>query len=144
MLLGTCCISFSRIYILWKFWGRVGLHFVQILSVWPNWFDFKPNIIIINHQFEISGTRVEYMDREKRAYKHEIWSYRICAKTLIITHTCVSRGTRCLKVVGSPLQLVYFVYAGIESPGEVMRTCRLVGAFPTRRCYKNFRHTPML
>ena len=33
---------------------------------------FKPDTIIINHQLELSGTRVKYMDHEKRAYKHEI------------------------------------------------------------------------
>ena len=31
-----------------KVLGRVGLHFLQILSVWQNWFDFKPDTIIIN------------------------------------------------------------------------------------------------
>ena len=41
---------------------------------------FKPDTIIINHQLELSGTRVKYLDREKRAYKHEIWSYRISEK----------------------------------------------------------------
>ena len=60
--------------------GRVGLHFLQNLSVWQNWFDFKPDTIIINHQLELSGTRVKYLDHEKRAYKHEIWSYRISEK----------------------------------------------------------------
>ena len=35
----------------------------------------KPDTIIINHQLELSGTRVKYLDQEKRAYKHEIWSY---------------------------------------------------------------------
>ena len=49
------------------FWGRIGLHFLQILSVWQNWFDFKPDTIIINHQLELSGTRVKYLDHEKRA-----------------------------------------------------------------------------
>ena len=58
-------------------------------------------------------------------------------KPLIIAHSGVSRETGCLKVVRSLLQLAYFVYAGIESPGEVMRTCRLVGAFATRGCNKN-------
>ena len=58
-------------------------------------------------------------------------------KPLIIAHSCVSRETGCLKVVRSLRQLAYFVYAGIESPGEVMRTCRLVGAFATRGCNKN-------
>ena len=33
---------------------------------------FKPGIIIINHQLEFSGTRVKYLDHEKRAYKHDI------------------------------------------------------------------------
>ena len=28
--------------------------------------------IIINHKLELSGTRVKYLDHEKRAYKHEI------------------------------------------------------------------------
>ena len=58
-------------------------------------------------------------------------------KPLIIAHSGVSRETRCLKVVRSLLQLAYFVYARSESPGEVMRTCRLVGAFATRGCNKN-------
>ena len=51
-------------------------------------------------------------------------------KPLIIAHSGVSRR---LKVVQSLLQLAYFVYARSESPGEVVRTCRLVGAFP--RCH---------
>ena len=54
-------------------------------------------------------------------------------KPLIVAYSGVSRETRCLKVVGSLFQLAYFVYARSESPGEVMRTCRLVGAFATRR-----------
>ena len=58
-------------------------------------------------------------------------------KPLIITHSGVSRETRCLKVVQSLLQLEYFVYARSESPGDVMRTCRLVGALATRLCNKN-------
>ena len=58
-----------------KFSGRVGLHFLQIVSVWQNWFNFKPDKIIINHQLEFSGTRVKYLDHEKRAYKHEIISH---------------------------------------------------------------------
>ena len=58
-------------------------------------------------------------------------------KPLIIAHSGVSRETRCLKVVRSLLQLAYFVYARSESPGEVMHTCRLVGAFATRRCNEN-------
>ena len=58
-------------------------------------------------------------------------------KPLINAYSGVSRETRCLKVLRSLLQLAYFVYARGESPGEVMRTCRLVGAFATRRCNKN-------
>ena len=56
-------------------------------------------------------------------------------KPLIIAHSGVSRETRCLNVVQNLLQLAYFVYARSESPGEVMRTCRLVGVFAMRRCY---------
>ena len=41
---------------------------------------FKPGILIINRQLEFSGTRVKYLDHEKRAYKREIWSYRISEK----------------------------------------------------------------
>ena len=58
-------------------------------------------------------------------------------KPLIIAHSGVSKETRWLKVAWSLLQLAYFVYARSESPGEVMRTCSLVGAFATRRCNKN-------
>ena len=53
-------------------------------------------------------------------------------KPLKIAHFGVSRETRCLKVVWSLLQLAYFVYARSESPGEVMRTCRLDEDFATR------------
>ena len=41
---------------------------------------FKPDTIIINHQLELSRTRVKYLDHEKSAYKHAIWSYRISEK----------------------------------------------------------------
>ena len=58
-------------------------------------------------------------------------------KSLIIAHSGVSRETRCLKVAQSLLKLAYFVYARSESPGEVMRTCRLDRAFATSRCNKN-------
>ena len=99
---------------------------------------FKPDTIIINHQLEFSGTRIKNLDHEKRAYKHEILVYRISEKnSRIIAHSGVSRETRCLKVVWSLLQLAYFVYARSESPGEVMRTYRLVVVFATRRCNKN-------
>ena len=58
-------------------------------------------------------------------------------KYLIIADSGMSRETRCLKVVRSLLQLAYFVYARSESPGKVMRTCVLVGAFGTCGCNKN-------
>ena len=58
-------------------------------------------------------------------------------KALIIVHSGVSGETRCLKVVRSLLQIAYLVYARSESPGEVMRTCRLVGALARSRCNKN-------
>ena len=58
-------------------------------------------------------------------------------KPLIIAYSGVFRETRCLKSVLSLLQLAYFVYVRSESPGEVMRSCRLVGAFATGRCNKN-------
>ena len=58
-------------------------------------------------------------------------------KPLIIALSGVPSETRCLKVVRGLLQLAYFVYARNETPGEVRRTCRLVGAFATRRCNKN-------
>ena len=50
-------------------------------------------------------------------------------KPLIIAHSGVHREALCLKVVWSLLQLAYFVYARSETDGEVMRTCRLVGAY---------------
>ena len=56
-------------------------------------------------------------------------------KPLIIALSGVSRETRCLKVIRSLLQLAYFVYARSESPGEVMHTCRLVGALAIRPAY---------
>ena len=58
-------------------------------------------------------------------------------KPLIIAHSGVSRETRCLKVVWSLIQLAYIVYTRGESPGKVMRSCRLVGAFATGRCNMN-------
>ena len=58
-------------------------------------------------------------------------------KPLIIAHSGVSRGTRCLNVVQSLPQLAYFVNARSESPDEVMCKYRLMGAFATRGCNKN-------
>ena len=66
-----CCEGFrgGQVCTFYKFclYGKTGLI-------------FKPDTIIINHQLEFSGTRVKYMDHEKRAYKHKIWSYRISEK----------------------------------------------------------------
>ena len=42
------------------------MQFLKIMSVWQNWFDFKPDTIIINHQLEFSGTRVKYLDHIMR------------------------------------------------------------------------------
>ena len=47
-------------------------------------------------------------------------------KTLIIAHSAVSKS--CWRL----LQFAYFVYARSENPGEVVHTCRLIGAFATR------------
>ena len=58
-------------------------------------------------------------------------------KPLIIALSGVSRGTRCLKVVWSLLQLAFFVYARSISSGEAMRVCRLVGALATHGCNMN-------
>ena len=63
-----------------KVLGEGSLYFLLILSLWLNWFDFKPDTIIIHHQLEFSGTRVRYLDHEKRTFKHEIWSDRISEK----------------------------------------------------------------
>ena len=45
---------------------------------------FKPDTTIINHQLVLSGTRVKYLDHEKRAYKHEIWSYCIIIRKSLL------------------------------------------------------------
>ena len=65
--------------VLGRVWGRVGLHF-KVCLYCKTGLIFKPDAIIINHQLELSGARVRYLDHEKRAYKHEIWSYRISEK----------------------------------------------------------------
>ena len=118
-----CCESFrgGEVCTFFKFClcGRTGLI-------------FKPDTIIY-HQLELSGTRVMYLDHEKRAYKHEIWSHRISEKASnnrLFWHVQS-------EVVWSLFQLTYIVYVRSESPVEVMRTCRLVRAFATRRCNKN-------
>ena len=50
---------------------------------------------------------------------------------------CQTERCHTLSNKTSQLQLAYLVYARSESPGEVMHTCSLVGAFPTRRRNKN-------
>ena len=77
--------------------GKVCTFFKFCLCGKTGWI-FKPDTIIINHQLEFSGTRVEYLDHEKRAYKHEIISH-IRKKPQITPHYGASRETRCLKVV---------------------------------------------
>ena len=89
------------------------MHFLQILSVWQNWFDFKPDTII-HHQLELSGKRVKYLDHEKRAYKHEIWSYCISEKASDNRSFWRVQG----EVVWSLLQLAYIVYARREHAGS--------------------------
>ena len=126
MLLGTCCISFSGIDMLWKVWGREGLHGKSGLI-------FKPDTVIINHQLEFSGT----MDMRKGHTNMRFCLIAYPQKPLIIAQSAMPRGTRCLKVVWCLLQLAYFDYARSKNPGEVMRTCRLVGASATGRCNKN-------
>ena len=66
-----CCDSFGG--------GEVRTSFKLCLSG-KTGLIFKPDTIIINHHLELSGTRVKYLDHEKMAYKHEIWSYRISEK----------------------------------------------------------------
>ena len=55
-----------------KFSGRVGLHFFKFFLYGKTDLIFKPDTIIIYYQLEFSGTRVKYLDHEKRAYKNEI------------------------------------------------------------------------
>ena len=57
-------------------------------------------------------------------------------KSLIIAHSGVSKEIRCLKVVKLEFSSTCILCL-CESPDEVMRTCRLVRAFATRRCNKN-------
>ena len=75
---GPAAFHFRNEYVV-KVFGEGRFALSSNLSVWQNWFDFKPDSII-NHQSEFSGKRVKYLDHEKRAYKHEIWSYRIFEK----------------------------------------------------------------
>ena len=109
-----------------KFWGRVGCTFFKFCLYGKTGLVFKLETIIINHHLEFSGTRVKYLDHEKRHTNMISGLIAYPQKPLIIAHSGVYRGTRCLKVVLSLLQLAYFVYVRRESPGEVMHTCSLV------------------
>ena len=60
-----------------KVFGEDRFALSSILSLWQNRIDFKPDTIIINHQLELPGTMVKYLNHEKRAYKHGIWSKSI-------------------------------------------------------------------
>ena len=95
---------------------------------------FKPDTIIINHQLELSGTRVKYLDHEKTAYKHEIWSYRISEKASNNRSFWRVQSEYMSKSCSESSSICILGYARSESPGEVMRTYRLVRAFATRRC----------
>ena len=95
-----------------RFWGGEVCTFFKFCLYGKTGLIFKPDTIIINQQLELSRTRVKYLDHEKRAYKHEIWSFTAYPKKpLIIAHSGVSIATRCLKLVQSLLQRAYFVYA---------------------------------
>ena len=76
------------------------------MSVWQTSLIFiKPDTIIINHQLEVSRTRVKYLNHKKRASNMRFGLIAYPKKPLIIAHSGVSRVTRCLKVVRSLLQL---------------------------------------
>ena len=49
-----------------KVWGE-GMFTLSLNSACMAKLVFKPDTIIINHQLEFSGTRVKYLDHEKRA-----------------------------------------------------------------------------
>ena len=56
-----------------KFFGGGEVYtFLKICLYGKTGLIFKPDTIIINHQLELSLTRVKYLDHEKRAYKYEI------------------------------------------------------------------------
>ena len=66
-----CCESFG---------GGLVCTFYKFCQYGKTVLIFKSDTIIINHQLEFSGTRVKYLDHEKRAFKHGIWYYCISAK----------------------------------------------------------------
>ena len=67
-----------------------------------NGLTFKPDTIIINHQLEFHGTRVKYLDHEKRAYKHEIWSYRI---SLFVCFVALRPKSTAMVIAGQSVHL---------------------------------------
>ena len=115
--------------ILWE--GFLVCTFFKFCLYCKTGFNFKPNTVIINHQLEFSGTRVKYLDHEKMACKQEIWSYHISEKASNNSSFWHAKRDYMSKSCSESLQLAYFAYARSESSGEVMHTCRLIGAFAT-------------
>ena len=64
--------------------GRVDLHFLQICLYGKTGLILKPDTIIINHQLELSGTRVKYLDHEGSAFKHEIYSKSLLQSLIMV------------------------------------------------------------
>ena len=132
MLLETCYISFSRIDVVKIFGeGRFTLSSNSVCMA-KTGLIFKPDTIIVKYQLKLArqGFCIWIMRKGHTNMRFGLIAYP--QKPLMIAHSGVTRGTRCLKVVRNRLQLAYFIYARSESPGEVMHTCRLVGAFATR------------
>ena len=133
-----CLVMVERLFLTMP-WGY--LRFVIV--VFPDhtqllFLILEPNNTVIkisNYNSAGQGLSIWTMSKGQAHVRFGLIAYP--QKPLIITHSGVSRGTRCLKVNQSLLQLSYFVYVKSESPGEVMRTCRLVRAFATRQCNKD-------
>ena len=62
------------------------MHFLQILSVWQDWFAFKPDPII-KHQLELSGTSIWMMRKGHTHTRFCLTAYP--KKPLIIAHSGV-------------------------------------------------------
>ena len=158
MLLETCRIFFSEIDMLdgrrrqGRCWGNaLQILFVQQMVRFIRPILYKDTVIKI-HKFLFSGIKVKYLDHEERAWIVCMTQYMrfgliaflqnpliaFLQNPLIIVYFGVSWGTRCLKVVWSLLQHSYFVYGKCKNSAKAMRNPRLVGAFATRRCKKNY------
>ena len=81
-------------------WDRFALLSNSVSRYGKTGLIFKPDTIIINHQLEFSGTRVKYLDHEKMAYIHDIWSIAYPKKPLIIAHSGVSERLDVSKFFG--------------------------------------------